>query len=34
MLSVYDGSGGCWGNSSNVYGCFHHYEGCLAAHIV
>ena len=24
---VYDGSGGCWGNSSNVYGCFHHYEG-------
>ena len=24
---VYDGNGGCWGNSSNVYGCFHHYEG-------
>lgn len=26
---VYDGSGGCWGNSSNVYGCFHHYEGSI-----
>lgn len=23
---VYDGNGGCWGNSSNFYGCFHHYE--------
>ncbi len=23
---VYDGNGGSWGNSSNVYGCFHHYE--------
>lgn len=26
---VYDGNGGCWGNSSNVYGCFHHYEGSI-----
>ena len=26
---VYDGSGGCWGNSSNVYGCFHHCEGSI-----
>lgn len=26
---VYDGAGGCWGNSSTVYGCFHHYEGSL-----
>lgn len=26
---VYDGNGGCWGNSSSVYGCFHHYEGSI-----
>ena len=26
---VYDGNGGCWGNSSNVYGCFYHYEGSI-----
>jgi hypothetical protein len=26
---VCDGDGGCWGNSSNVYGCFHHYEGSI-----
>lgn len=26
---VYDGNGGCWGNSSNVYKCFHHYEGSI-----
>ena len=26
---VYDGNGGCWGNSSHVYGCFHHYEGSI-----
>lgn len=26
---VYDGNGGCWGNSSSVYGDFHHYEGSL-----
>lgn len=26
---VYDGNGGCWGNSSETYECFHHYEGSI-----
>lgn len=29
VVVVYDGNGGCWSNSSNVYGCFHHYEGSI-----